>query len=768
MGIALRSSLFAVAAALASTSGHAVAAATTTESTDAASSDTADAEQGGEIVVFGRGETRQVQELGGSQIQILAPGTSPLKAIEKLPSVNFQSADPFGNYEWSQRVSIRSFNQNQLGFTLDGIPLGDASYGNNNGLHISRAISSENIASVRVSQGSGSLGTQATNNLGGTIETFSRDPDPFVGLDANGTYGSDDTYRGFARLNLGRENGLSGYVSYAFAETGKWKGEGVQRQNAVNAKAVLPIGDVKLSATFAFSHRAEQDYHDFSQDMIARLGFASDNFGRSQYALAIRVGDIAANRGDTGTSPQNPAAGTTYPAPIASADDAYYDAAGIRRDILTSVGLTVPVAASGQFALRGYAHTNRGQGLWGTPYLNSPSGVPLSLRTTEYDIDRKGAFARLDLPVAGTDLAVGAWFENNDFNQARRFYGFVSRTDPGRSFTGFQSGPFFTQWEFAYNTQTLQYFVSDRVTLGDLVVNLGWKGFKVDNEATPIIQAGRARGEISVQDWFQPHIGFALGLGDRLEAFGGFTQATRAFTAAFTGGPFATTQAGFDAIKDDLKPETSDTFEIGLRANGRRFNGTLGAYYVNFQNRLLALTTGAAIVGNPPVLQNVGSVRSFGFEAAGDLRLGGGFGLYASYSYTDSTYRSDVVNAQNVVTAATRGKTVVDTPRHLLRGEISFDNDQIFGRVGANYMSRRFFTYENTNAVDGRVLVDATAGVRINDRVEVQLNATNLLNKKYVATIGSNGFGSRGDNQTLLIGAPQQFFATLKLRVGGQ
>ena len=132
--------------------------------------------ESGEIVVIGRGETRQVQELNAQDLAVLTPGTSPLKAIEKLPSVNFQSADPFGNYEWSTRVTIRGFNQNQLGFNLDGIPLGDMTYGNNNGLHISRAIAPENIGITRVAQGSGSLGTQSTNNLGGTLEFFSLDP----------------------------------------------------------------------------------------------------------------------------------------------------------------------------------------------------------------------------------------------------------------------------------------------------------------------------------------------------------------------------------------------------------------------------------------------------------------------------------------------------------------------------------------------------------------------------------------------------------------
>ena len=102
-----------------------------------------------EVVVYGQGETRQVQTIKTNEIETVAPGTSPIKVVEKLPGVNFQSADAFGAYEWSTRISIRGFNQNQLGFTLDGVPLGDMSYGAFNGLHISRAIASEDLGTVQ-------------------------------------------------------------------------------------------------------------------------------------------------------------------------------------------------------------------------------------------------------------------------------------------------------------------------------------------------------------------------------------------------------------------------------------------------------------------------------------------------------------------------------------------------------------------------------------------------------------------------------------------
>src|SRR5262245_40767684 len=65
-----------------------------------------------EVIVLGRGETRQVQSVSFEQIDALPAGTSPLKAIEKMPGVNFQSADAYGAYEWSTRISIRGFNQN--------------------------------------------------------------------------------------------------------------------------------------------------------------------------------------------------------------------------------------------------------------------------------------------------------------------------------------------------------------------------------------------------------------------------------------------------------------------------------------------------------------------------------------------------------------------------------------------------------------------------------------------------------------------------------
>ncbi|RYE47736.1 MAG: TonB-dependent receptor, partial [Hyphomicrobiales bacterium] len=576
-------------------------------------------------------------------------------------------------------------------------------------------------------------------------------PDDRLGADAAATYGSNETKRAFVRLNAGSESGLGGYVSYAYGSTDKYKGNGTQDQHMINAKAVMPVGEGRVTGWFSWSDRREQDYQDMSLDMLSRLGYGWDNL-YPDYDLAVLLADIGNNRGDTGAPVSNLAAGTIYPGNVKSADDGYYDASGLRKDMVASLGFDTPLGDTAKFALKGYYHRNRGKGLWATPYVPSPTGAPISIRTTEYEIDRYGLFGSVDFTVAFNEISVGGWWEHNEFNQARRFYSLESRTEPGHNFRRHPKNPFATQWEFDFTTETLSYFVSDRIDLGMVKINLGWKGFRVTNEAEAVVQASFPEGRIKAQDWFQPHAGLVFELSPGAEVFAGYSQATVAYASATTTGPFSTNQAGFDAIKTSLKPESSETFEAGLRFNNARFNGVLGVYLVNFNDRLLSAAAGPSIIGSPSILQNVGSVRSVGLEAAVDWRLSDAITLFASYSYTDATYRNDVFNVSGDPLAAIKGKTVVDSPKHMARGEVSYDYDGAFFRFGANYMSKRYFTYTNDRSVGSRVIVDASLGYRFTEQTEFQLNVNNLFDKQYVSTVGSGGFGNSGDRQTLLVG----------------
>jgi len=730
------------------------------------------AAEGEEIVVYGKGEVRQVTEIGAADIQLTTAGSSPFIALRKLPGVNFQSADPFGTYEWSTRITLRGFNQNQLGFTLDGVPLGDMSYGNTNGLHISRAIIADNIGQTRVSQGAGALGTASTSNLGGTIEFASRDPQDELGIAGNVTYGDSNTFRGYATLDTGDLGGFKAYISGAYIDADKWKGSGSQRSTQINAKLVA---DLSPSTTFTgfvnYSDRKESDYQDLSLEMINRLGYDWDNIS-NDWPLAVRLAFIGANRGDTGVVVGPNTFGTTYPAPITSIDDAYYDAAGLRRDWLASGRIDQQLGDTASAGLQVYYHTNKGQGSWITPYRASPGGLPLSFRTTEYDMERIGVLGDIEAELGAHTVKLNLWYENNDFEQARRFYTMgTSQTVPGANALDYQSNPFFTQWNNAYNTRTFQYAVQDTwAVTDDFTVTAGFKGQSVKLEATPINPnpGPLALGEIKSEDFFLPQVGVLYTLGGGNEIFASFTQNQRAFTAAATTGPFATSAAGFAALRDRIEPEKTNTYELGFRFGEGQLSGVIAAYLVNFSNRLLAIPQGPGIVGNAALLSNVGDVRSLGAEIGLQWQPVADFTITGSYAYNENTYRDDVINQSNVVVQAIKGKTVVDSPESIANLEMAYDDGMFYARANANYTSERFFTYSNDRSVDGRVLVDALIGVRLKsdnrflNGLALEGTVTNLFDEDYVGTIGSNGFGFSGDNQTLLAGAPQQFFVTLR------
>jgi iron complex outermembrane recepter protein len=729
------------------------------------------------IVVYGVTGARQGQTVSQATIALATPGTSPLKAIERLPGVNFQSADALGTYEWSTRITLRGFGQNQLGFTFDGVPLGDMSYGNHNGLHISRAVIPENVARVEVSQGAGAIQTASSSNLGGTLRFIGRNPDEDFGGLVNLTYGSDNLRRVYARVDSGALDAIGGgaaSLSFAATRADKWKGVGEQNQDQINFKYVQPIGAAKVTFVYNWSDRAENDYQDFSLEMIRRLGSKWDNIS-GQYPLAVLIAD-------------NAAAGRRQPAPITSLDDTYFDASGLRKDNLAYLSLEMPVEENVVLKATAYSHTNEGQGTWYTPYVPTPVGArdaagaviaapaPLSVRTTEYDINRTGFIGSLNFDWGKNQASAGIWLENNEFNQARRFYG-LSRAGNIRPSLEFMTNPFFTQWAYEFNTQTIQFWAQDIYDVtNDLTVNFGFKALRVTNEiqqvtANNAVPATPIAGKIGTNEIFLPQAGFTYELNPTNQLFGTYARNVAAFVSAATAGPFASqSQSVINEVGTSLLPEESTTFELGWRTRGEKYEAAVATYAVQFENRILAVAQGAGIVGNAPVLSNVGGVNSYGAEFVGRYELFENLDIFGSVTYNNSQYADNVKRRDGSVVTATKGKNVVNTPEWLVKGDVTYDDGNFFAKLGASYTGERYFTYLNDDVngkVDAYTLIEASLGYRFTDGallkgVEAQINVTNAADEDYVSTIGSNGFGNTGDNQTLLIGAPQQIVFTLK------
>ncbi|MGJ7904338.1 TonB-dependent receptor [Lysobacter sp. 1R34A] len=702
------------------------------------------------VSVVGTGQTRQVQSLGKQDLQRVAAGTSPLKVMAKLPGVHFQSSDPWGNYEWSSKLSIRGFSQQQLGFTLDGVPLGDMSYGNHNGLHISRAIASENLSGAELSQGSGAIDTASSGNLGGTLRFFSADPMAEYGLRLAQTVGSDATSRTYARIDTGDHNGFSAYLSGVFHTTDKWKGEGPQRNGQFNGKFVYANDDVKVTGYAATSRRRETDYADLSLESARRLGMDWDNYANDwQRAIDAANGKFSGG--------------------VTSLDDAYYIARGVRDDDLAYLSADWNVSDDLVLSATAYYHNNQGQGHWATPYAVSPT-VPLRMRTTEYDIERTGIMPSLTWQIGDHRLQAGLWLEKNAHGVQRNFYDLQRNEAPDEIF--FYRNPSARVFRQRFDTDTRQFYVLDHMEFigGRLAIDAGFKGLRVETDGKTLIGgASRASGKLVSEDNFLPQLGARWQLTEHEEIFGSYSENLSAFRTGVNG-PHSTSQAAFNAAVASLEPESSKTLEAGLRTSREQIEASVAVYRVNFENRLLAIARCAGIVGCASSFANVGDVESRGAEVTVVWKPFAGFSWYHSLAFNDSQYESDYLDGTTLV--RTKGKQVVDAPKRLYATEVRWERDGLSLQLGAKYTDKRYLTYLNDSQVSGFWVVDASASYEWKelswaDAFKLQLNLTNAFDKQYFGSLGTNGFVAsdpRGLNYTVQSGAPRQAFLTAEVR----
>jgi iron complex outermembrane receptor protein len=194
-------------------------------------------------------------------------------------------------------------------------------------------------------------------------------------------------------------------------------------------------------------------------------------------------------------------------------------------------------------------------------------------------------------------------------------------------------------------------------------------------------------------------------------------------------------------------------------------------FHVNFSNRLLAIQQGPAIAGGASLLSNVGGVTTNGVDAAASIRIASGWSLYNAVTFSKSTYDSDVTTASGPI--ATGGKVAVDSPQFLYKDELTYNNKGFNAHIGADYMSKRYFTYTNDNSVDGRFLSEFGTSYKRDEvgpfnELKLQMNIYNLAGAQYYSSIGTNGFIASDptsvSNNTLQVGAPRTITGTFSVK----
>ena len=231
----------------------------------------------------------------------------------------------------------------------------------------------------------------------------------------------------------------------------------------------------------------------------------------------------------------------------------------------------------------------------------------------------------------------------------------------------------------------------------------------------------------------------------------------------------------FDFFKANTKPETSWTYEGGLRTRHSLafgpltgFEGQISYYHVNFHDRLLATSptsTITAIVSGASIIQNVGSVTTDGVDVAGTFRFGPHVSLYDAVSYNRSTFDNNYLNGTTLVPTA--GKNVPGSPDWLNKTVATFSAEPFELQLVGDYIGRRFATFTNDLKVDGYFTMSGRAAVDVPlperffaRRLTVSLNVTNITNKRAASTLS---IGAASGTYNFFPVAPRQYFGTVSV-----
>lgn len=719
--------------------------------------------------------------VGSAAIARAVPGTNPLKVLAQQPGVMFQADDPQGVDTWSTQIYMHGFLQNQISTTLDDIPLGELAYRNYNGLNPIQAISSENVGRLDVSTGAGAESVASTNNLGGSIEYHSSDPKKRAGGTVAQTFGSNALFHTFVRLDSGELNrtGTKFYVSYMRNDTDKWKAGGNQFFQQVNAKFVQPIrDDSKISAFFDFSQYAQFNYQDYSLDIWKNGGNYIDNYYNGKASGYIAA--IEAARGN-------------YPSRLNGisdkADAAYYDSTSASTDFFGGLTGDFRLTDRVRWKTTFYGHGEHQHNDWTNPFYPSPSGAPMFEQVKEPSIRRFGALSSVQYEVAHNHIEGGVWYENNQFNSTMFGYSQPNVVDgvilgrPINPLGNFSNKtPFMQLFGQITNTNTFTAFVQDTYNpLPNVALHFGFKSLLNTSRAgdgyynTAYYGPGAsAAGTLTTARAFLPHISGDWHFLKHHELYFDVAENVHAYPQGqfkTVSSPFAVTQAAFDYARPSLKPESDWAYAVGYRYSDHFMDATLHAYHTNFFNRLQQITSGN-IVNPISTVLNVGNITMNGVDAGLTMRLARGLSLYNSISWNHATY-DDNVTAQGI-TYYTKGSQVVAYPRLMYKSSLSYAYRGFDASIDASYMSQRNLSYTGDAKVPSYWLANFRMGYKFGNmgkyahslgfvqNLQLDFNIYNLTNQFYVATMGENGFPLSGDYQSFLLGAPRQFFGSIR------
>lgn len=517
-------------------------------------------------------------------------------------------------------IRIRGLGGNRVRVLVDGISVSDSfSIGSfsNAGRNF---VDLDTVKEVEIVRGPSSA-LHGSDALGGVVSFVTKDPSDYL-KDGAGTYFG---------LKLGVESQNDGLYGSA---TGAFGGERWSGLVVVNHHQGQETENQGRRDTLDASRTTPNPQSNDGRSLLTKLVFApSDN---QRFRLTVEGSedqtdtDVFTARGTALSAPGAPQvrvlsqtgndhqtrARVAFAHEIDSLDSAFADS--LRWQIYRQDSETTQRTREHRVSVVGGRET-------------SPT-----LRLREFNFDQRlygaEATAHKDFATGSVEhtLTYGFEYENTEFRQKRD--GRATNLSTGAS-TNVISPDTFPVRDFPVSkTENTGVFVQDEIRFADgkfrLVPAVRVDRFELRGQRDPIFTTDNPGVKISdlSKTSVSPKLGAVWHFAEDWSLFGGYQHGFRAPPYSDVNLGFTNLQFGYTAIPNpNLKPETSDGYELGLRFSSQAAYLQLSAYYNDYEDFIESNRQVSAPPQTPLIVfqsQNVSKARIRGVELRGGVELG--------------------------------------------------------------------------------------------------------------------------------------------------
>ncbi|MFG6487422.1 TonB-dependent receptor [Roseateles sp. BYS78W] len=679
-----------------------------------------------------------------------------LQSIAQLPGVSTYNYDATGLFGGD--VSIRGFGSDQIGFTVNGVPVNDSG---GYAFYAQEMIDKENVCTASVAQGSPELESPHSGATGGSVSLITCDPTDQRRVRVSQTLGGLNLNRTFVRVDSGRfANDMAKvFLSYSHAEADKWKGVGKAKKDHIDAGFSLDLNeDNHILGSVLYNRMVNQNIYNVSLAQLNANGYGYD------YAATF-----------TPLKTPGPGAQTD----VAQNPIYYGMALNPFKNVIASVSGSFKIAQDTYLKVQPYMWYGFGNGGWSQTILTEstmPIGGAVDIngdgdtldkvavaRASVTKTNRPGVTGEISTTMGNHYLKVGLWYERAQHLQTQPAVKINADGTPADIWL--QDGCIKRADGTCYegrNTKTIstayQVYLNDQITLLNdrAFLNLGLRLPHVERNVTNyanetgvptytlangVYTAGpRIYQDFNITRSFNevlPQLGARFNLNSQQHVFLNVSKNFRAppnyaYMVSSSGVYVASINGGAVQPLAEVKPETSVMIDAGWRFQSKDVSISATVYQKDFKNRQVSATDPNTQVST---YVNAGGTKGHGLELEIGSGVYNGFSAYGSLTLQNENMK-DNLRLSAAGALPTAGKTFAKVPDKMAALSVQYEQGPIYARFKGKFNGAQYADLMNQERVPSYSTFDLDAGYKFANwgfvkNPQLRLNIANIGNKQY-------------------------------------